>query len=93
MRPGHGAPIHIHAVEEVLEIMDGVADVILGNETRTLTANQSVVVPAGMRHGFTNVGAGTLKVRATMAACIFEASYDSRSELSRRYAPPPSIAG
>ena len=91
--PGHGAPMHIHAVEEVLEIMDGLAEVTLGTETRTMTTNQSVVVPAGMQHGFTNVGAGPLKVRATMAASIFEASYVSRSELSRRYAPAPPSAG
>lgn len=85
--PGHGAPIHIHAVEEVLEVMDGTAEITLGDETRVVTANESVLIPAGARHGFKNVGAGTLKVRATMAAPIFEATYDARAELSRRYSP------
>lgn len=85
--PGLGAPIHIHAVEEILEIMEGEAEITLGHESCIVSANQSVVVPAGMRHGFTNIGTGILKVRATMAASIFEASYDARSELSRRYSP------
>lgn len=85
--PGHGAPTHIHAVEEVLEVMDGIAEITLGGESWIVTVNQSVLIPAGAPHGFKNVGTGTLKVRATMAASIFEASYEARSELSRRYSP------
>ena len=85
--PGHGAPMHIHAVEEILEVMEGEAEILLGEESRRVTADQSVVIPAGARHGFKNIGTGILKVRATMGASIFEASYDARSELSRRYSP------
>ena len=54
--PGLGAPIHIHAVEEVLEVIEGKAEIVLGDESHIVTPNQSVVVPAGMRHGFKNVG-------------------------------------
>ena len=86
--PGHGAPMHIHAVEEVLEVMEGEAEIYLGDETRIVRADQSVVIAAGARHGFKNIGAGILKVRATMAASIFEASYVGRSDASRRYSPP-----
>ena len=86
--PGHGAPMHIHAVEEVLEIMEGEAEIYLGDEMRIVRADQSVVIAAGAPHGFKNIGAGILKVRATMAASIFEASYVGRSEVSRRYSPP-----
>lgn len=85
--PGLGAPIHIHAVEEVLEVMEGEAEVFLRDESHVVRANQSVLVPAGARHGFRNIGTGILKVRATLAAPIFEATYDDRSELSRRYVP------
>jgi hypothetical protein len=46
-----------------------------------------VLIPAGARHGFKNIGTDTLHVRATLAAAIFEASYDDRNELSRRYVP------
>ncbi len=85
--PGLGAPLHIHAVEEVLEVMEGVAEVHLNGESRIVQPNVSVLIPAGAKHGFKNVGTGILKVRATLAAPIFEASYDDRAELSRRYTP------
>jgi mannose-6-phosphate isomerase-like protein (cupin superfamily) len=85
--PGLGAPMHLHAVEEVLEVFSGTAEIYLGKEKMVVTANQSVLVPAGARHGFKNIGTDTLHVRATLAAAIFEASYDDRNELSRRYVP------
>lgn len=85
--PGLGAPLHIHAVEEVLEVMEGVAEIHLNGESRIVQPNVSVLIPAGAKHGFKNVGTGILKVRATLAASIFEASYDDRAELSRRYTP------
>ena len=85
--PGLGAPLHLHAVEEVLEVMQGEAEVTLRGESLILRANQSIVIPAGARHGFRNIGRGILKVRATLAAPIFEASYDDRAEQSRRWIP------
>jgi mannose-6-phosphate isomerase-like protein (cupin superfamily) len=88
--PGLGAPMHLHAVEEVLEVFSGIAEITLGNETMVVAANQSVLIPAGARHGFKNIGTDILHVRATLAAAIFEASYDDRNELSRRYLPRPA---
>ncbi len=85
--PGLGAPMHLHAVEEVLEVFEGTAEIFLRDKSMIVTANQSVLIPAGARHGFKNVGTGILHVRATLAAAIFEASYDDRAELSRRYVP------
>lgn len=85
--PGLGAPVHLHAVEEVLEVMEGEAEVTLRGESLVLHADQSVLIPAGAKHGFRNIGSGVLKVRATLAAPIFEASYEDRAELSRRYVP------
>lgn len=84
---GLGAPIHIHATEEVLEVIDGRAEIYLNGETAVVGANQSVLIPAGMKHGFKNVEKGILHVRATLAAPIFEASYEDRSEISRRWSP------
>ena len=49
---GFGAPPNLHAVEEVLEVMEGTAEVQLGKESAVLTANQSVLIPAGTKHGF-----------------------------------------
>jgi mannose-6-phosphate isomerase-like protein (cupin superfamily) len=85
---GKGAPTHLHAVEEILTVLAGRAEIWVEEERTVLTASQSVVVPAGRRHGFRNVGTGTLHVMATLAAPIFEASFDDRNEISRRYVPP-----
>lgn len=86
--PGLGAPTHLHAVEEVLTVMAGRAEIWVGEERRVVEPGQSVIVPAGHKHGFRNVAVeGLLHVRATIAAPIFEASYEDRAELSRRYVP------
>lgn len=84
---GLGAPTHLHSVEEVLEVMEGAAEIWLGSESAILQPNQSVIIPAGIKHGFRNVGDGILHVRATLAEAIFEAGYEDRTEISRRWVP------
>jgi mannose-6-phosphate isomerase-like protein (cupin superfamily) len=83
--PGLGAPTHEHAVEEVLEVMDGTAEIWVGGKTFKVTRNQSVLVPAGAKHGFRNAGTTTLHVRATLASPIFEAMYDDAGQTARRW--------
>jgi mannose-6-phosphate isomerase-like protein (cupin superfamily) len=90
--PGRGAPTHLHAVEEVLTVVDGEAEFWLGDGGSMLTRGQSVIVPAGLKHGFRNVGSGVLHVRATLAAPIFEAAFDDAREVSRRWLPAPGAA-
>ena len=85
--PGLGAPTHLHAVEEVLMVIDGEAEVWLGEDRERVAAGQSVLVPAGLWHGFTNVLDRELHVRAILAAPVFEASYQDRNEITRRYLP------
>ena len=91
--PGLGAPTHIHAVEEVLEVIAGRAEVWLNDERSIVGANQSVLIPAGASHGFRNTGRETLHVRATLASPIFEAQYDSSKETSRRWSPMSASCG
>ena len=85
--PGQGAPTHLHAVEEVLTVLDGRTEAWLEDERQTLTSGQSLIVPAGHRHGFRNCGDVTLHIIATLAAPIFEATYDDPREVSRRWLP------
>jgi quercetin dioxygenase-like cupin family protein len=86
--PGKGAPTHLHAVEEVLTVLEGEAEMWVEDERARLAAGQSMIVPAGRKHGFRNTGAGTLHVQATLAAPIFEASFDDAGEVvSRRWVP------
>jgi mannose-6-phosphate isomerase-like protein (cupin superfamily) len=85
--PGHGAPTHLHAVEEVLHVISGQAEVWIGDDRAMLTDGQLVVVPAGRKHGFSNVGKDTLHITSTLAAPVFEAAYDDKRETPRRWLP------
>jgi len=69
--PGCGAPAHLHGVEEVLTVLDGCAEIWVGEERATVMAGQSVIVPAGQRHGFHNTGETVLHLEATLAAPMF----------------------
>jgi quercetin dioxygenase-like cupin family protein len=85
--PGLGAPAHLHAVEEILTVLEGQAEVWVDDERRQLTAGQSALIAAGRKHGFTNTGTGTLRVQAILASPVFEAAYDDARETPRRWLP------
>jgi quercetin dioxygenase-like cupin family protein len=85
--PGHGAPTHLHAVEEILHVIDGQADVWIENTHATLTSGQLAIVPAGRKHGFKNTGTGVLQIKSMVASPVFEGAYDNNQENPRRYLP------
>ena len=85
--PGHGAPTHLHAAEEVLHVLAGQADVWIGDSHAQLTAGQLAIVPAGRKHGFSNNGTVELHITSTLAAPVFEAAYDDKRETPRRWLP------
>ena len=47
----------------------------------------SMIVPAGVKHGFSNCGTGKLHIQSTLAAPVFEAAYDDKRETPRRWLP------
>jgi mannose-6-phosphate isomerase-like protein (cupin superfamily) len=83
--PGTGAPTHSHTVEEVLTVLDGEADMWIGEAHVTVSAGQSLVIPAGRLHGFRNSGSGTLHVHAVLASPIFEALPEGADAPVRRW--------
>ncbi len=85
--PGHGASTHLHAVEEVLHVVEGGPDVWVDDTHGTLTSGQLVIVLAGCKHGFSNTGTTTLHILSTLAAPLFEAAYDDKRETPRRWLP------
>jgi quercetin dioxygenase-like cupin family protein len=86
--PGAGPPSHTHPVEEVLSVLEGEAEVWLGDARETVSAGQSVVVPAGAWHGFRNCGSTPLHLLAILAAPVFETSFEGRPEPVVRWASP-----
>ena len=83
--PGNGAPTHFHQVEEVLTVLAGEAEVWVDDQRFPLRPGQSAIVPARSWHGFNNVGPATLHVQAILASASFEASYEGRSDVVKRW--------
>jgi quercetin dioxygenase-like cupin family protein len=86
--PGHGAPVHVHAVEEVLRVLAGSAEISVGDSTRLVSAGESVIVPAGVAHGFVNATAETLHTMAILASPVFEVHYLESQRSDRRWSLP-----
>ena len=82
----HRADDFAHQKIEV-GVLEGEAEVWIEDERRRVTAGQSVVVPAGRKHGFHNSGTGLLRVQAILASPVFEAAYDDKRETPRRWLP------
>ncbi len=85
--PGCGAPSHIHAVEEVLRILSGSATIIVGGTVQNVEANESIIIPAGVPHGFVNNSDGVLHTLAVLASPIFEVHYLETGRDDRRWNP------
>ena len=89
--PGLGAPTHWHPVEEVLTVLSGQAEFWIGADRISAGANQSVLIPAKVRHGFRNVGDGKLHIMAVLASPVFEAHFDDQTVIHRW--SPDNVAG
>ena len=85
--PGTGAPTHSHPVEEVLTVREGEAEMWLEEQRVIVSAGQSLIVPAGRKHGFRNSGSATLHLHAVLASPIFEAMPEGATEPVRRWEP------
>jgi len=83
--PGNGAPTHSHPVEEVLTVYAGEADMWIGDTHVRVQAGQSLMIPAGLSHGFRNSGTTTLHIHAVLASATFEATPEGQTEAVRRW--------
>jgi mannose-6-phosphate isomerase-like protein (cupin superfamily) len=86
--PDAGAPTHSHPVEEVLTVLSGEAEIWIGDRRVVAAAGQSVVVPAGQRHGFRNCGGCELHLHAILGAPVFEALPEGATAPTRRWLAP-----
>ena len=83
--PGNGAPTHRHPVEEVLTVYAGEAEMWIDEQRVTVPAGQSLLVPAGRKHGFRNCGVATLHIHAVLASPVFEALPEGAAATVRRW--------
>ena len=83
--PGTGAPTHSHPVEEVLTVREGEAEMWIDEQRLIVSTGQSLIVPAGRKHGFRNSGAATLHLHAVLASAVFEVTPEGAAEAVRRW--------
>lgn len=75
--PGTGAPPHRHpGVEEVIAVLSGRARFFVGDEEADVIAGESILIPSGSRHGFTNVGDDVLRILVVFSAPIPTVEYE-----------------
>jgi quercetin dioxygenase-like cupin family protein len=53
---------HTHSAEEILFVLEGEAEAVVGGERGRLSKEEMAVVPANAPHDLYNVGEGTLRV-------------------------------
>lgn len=71
LQPGERVLDHTHPCEEILHFLSGAATVRLGDEFLPVAAGESVHIPTGMLHGFTNTGEGELQLFVIFPAPTF----------------------
>ena len=70
-QPGVGPKVHRHPYAEVFIVESGEATFTLGDDTVVVSAGHVVVGPPDIPHGFTNTGAGELRLVAIHGAPRF----------------------
>ena len=66
MEPGAATPVHRHACEEVIVILEGSGEVTLEGETRPFQANTTLVVPRDAVHQLINTGGRSVVLVAAL---------------------------
>jgi mannose-6-phosphate isomerase-like protein (cupin superfamily) len=74
--PGNHVGVHTDSSEELLVILEGSGEALLGEETAPVREGQVVVVPASVRHDVTNTGGGPLRVLGTFAGSTSVAVFE-----------------
>jgi quercetin dioxygenase-like cupin family protein len=84
--PRESIPLHTHPIDEAIVIDRGTARCRVGDDVQVVRSRAVVFIPAGVPHGTTNVGSGTLELHA-----IFETPQIGITYLERN--PEPGTEG
>jgi quercetin dioxygenase-like cupin family protein len=76
IEPGGELPRHTDSAEELLIVLEGVAEASIGDETGRLERHQVALVPAMAPHGLRNIGDETLRVFGTFSASTVVATFE-----------------
>ena len=64
LHPDGGAPLHTHPTEEAMVILEGEAVAWLGDDEVVVSRGQTVLAPAGVKHGFVNRSGKPVRIMA-----------------------------
>ena len=53
---GTGAPLHMHEADQIIVVLKGTLRARLGDADADVSADQTMVIPPNVPHGFTNEG-------------------------------------
>ena len=76
IEPGGELPRHMDSAEELLIVLEGVAEASIGNETGRLEKHEVALVPAMAPHRLRNIGDETLRVLGTFSASTVLATFE-----------------
>jgi quercetin dioxygenase-like cupin family protein len=92
--PGDRLPLHQHSIEEVLFVDEGSVEVRLRRERRLVSPRAVVFIPAGVAHGFRNVGETVARIHAVFPVREITIRYLERNPApgTEGDAPQPPVA-
>ena len=76
LAPGDHLARHTDSAEELLVVLEGEGEALVGDERARVRAGGIVVVPAMVPHGIRNVGAETARCVGFFAAATVESTFD-----------------
>ena len=76
IEPGHRLGTHTDSAEEILLILEGEAEVSLGDERGELSAGGMALVPAMEPHGLRNAGEETARVAGFFSSNVVVSTFD-----------------
>jgi quercetin dioxygenase-like cupin family protein len=95
LAPGMRLPRHRDSAEEVLVVLSGEIEAVVGDERALLAAGGLAVVPAMVPHEAVNIGAGTARVAGIFSANTIVAEFEDEFEQTGGRVvgtPPPAEA-
>lgn len=78
IEPGHRLGTHTDSAEEILLVLEGTAEVSLGDEQGRLSAGEMALVPAMEPHGLRNAGEDTVRVAGFFSSNVVVSTFDQR---------------
>lgn len=76
IEPGHRLATHTDSAEEILLVLEGEAEVSLGDEQGRLSAGGMALVPAMVAHGLRNAGDETVRVVGFFSSNVVVSTFD-----------------